>query len=403
MTPTLRPLPPQAAESVTKDTVVFKLTEDSPRAQALQQQEAAVARLNQQICEQVTHSNDLNLLVTLLQQHAAQLNFVSIIAITVKAAELVADGSQAASVAGLTPLGATAGRLEENIKSSTISSDHDAGTDGNQQQPQQKRSKVDVSQQQQQQEQENAVVPAATEHHHKQQQQSLVPVQSEQHSHQQQQKQQPPLSLRAHEHQQQSQHRPQQQQQASELINLLLTLLPPLILQHAAAFQATHFVQAAASLTSLHFTPTSFWQPFCTACDRKLGALTISQLTTLLTSLATVGFTPSLNWVEKSYRQAKKHMHRSQPEDLAGILWAWGVMGYTPRDAPLLTMMKDRALRKMKQGGFSGQQLVQLMFGLARMPKYAPNKRWLLVYAKALEPHLRRIPPGKTSADKWAT
>ena len=336
----------QAAESVTKDTVVFKLTEDSPLPQALQRQEAAVARLNQQICEQVAQASDLHLLVNLLRQHADDLNFLSVIEIANKAAELVGNPQSAGLVPSSGVAAAIASQQNRHINGSSADGDTRVG---------------------QQQQQGQQVAPSqGTE---------------------QQQPEQQSLSERATQL--------QQQQQDPGLITQLLTLLPPLILQHAPAFQATHFIQAAASITSLHLTSTSFWQPFTASCDRKLGAFTISQLTTLLTSLATVGYTPNLNWVEKAYRQAKKHMHRSQPSDLAGILWAWGVMGYTPRDAPLLQMMKDRALWKLKGGGFSREQLLQLMFGLARMPRYGPSKRWLLIYATATEGHIQHLPPGE--------
>ena len=43
-------------------------------------------------------------------------------------------------------------------------------------------------------------------------------------------------------------------------------------------------------------------------------------------------YTPELSWVERSYRQASKHLHAAEATDIAVLLGAWGEFGYTPRD-----------------------------------------------------------------------
>lgn len=39
--------------------------------------------------------------------------------------------------------------------------------------------------------------------------------------------------------------------------------------------------------------------------------------------------------------------------------------------------------------------LVQLLHGLARMPRYAPNPGWLLAFTKAVRPQLQNLPAGE--------
>jgi hypothetical protein len=42
----------------------------------------------------------------------------------------------------------------------------------------------------------------------------------------------------------------------------------------------------------------------------------------------------------------------------------------------------------------SGLQLVQLLHGLARMPKYAPNAGWLLALCTRIQPLLQQVSAG---------
>lgn len=36
--------------------------------------------------------------------------------------------------------------------------------------------------------------------------------------------------------------------------------------------------------------------------------------------------------MERTYRQAAKHLHAAQAADIAVLMGAWGELGYTPRD-----------------------------------------------------------------------
>lgn len=51
--------------------------------------------------------------------------------------------------------------------------------------------------------------------------------------------------------------------------------------------------------------------------------------------------------------------------------------------------------RVFDRGQLSGAELVQLMHGLARMSKYAPNQGWLAAVATAAQGHLGALSPGK--------
>jgi len=50
--------------------------------------------------------------------------------------------------------------------------------------------------------------------------------------------------------------------------------------------------------------------------------------------------------------------------------------------------------RAFDQRQLSGAELVQLMHGLARMPRYAPNQGWLAALAKATQRQLKDLTPG---------
>jgi hypothetical protein len=200
--------------------------------------------------------------------------------------------------------------------------------------------------------------------------------------------------------------------------------------------------------------------------------------------------------VERCYRQASKHLHAAEPADVAALVWAWGQMGYVPRDrlflnqvgtvlyntwytaqtqrlsgpcehahvqpesqafvqlccwcsiiarkftcstiacstiacsttcsttacrarcdsgtypqivppclpCPalllLLPQVKIISRRAFDAQQLSGLQLVQLMHGLARMPKYAPNAGWLLALCKQVQPLLQQISPGACACRK---
>lgn len=155
-------------------------------------------------------------------------------------------------------------------------------------------------------------------------------------------------------------------------------------------------------------------------------------------------FVPGLPWVERTYRQAAKHLHAAEPGDVCDLLWAWAQAGYTPRDRLFMNQVMLHGVWLLSlhlrcahtdccvvQGGFflparpeapdtsraaccaqvkittrcafqqqqlSGGQLVRLMHGMARMPRYAPNAGWLLALAREAQPQLYLLPAGELPA-----
>lgn len=63
----------------------------------------------------------------------------------------------------------------------------------------------------------------------------------------------------------------------------------------------------------------------------------------------------------------------------------------------LLLPMQVKILtrRAFDQDQLSASELVQLMHGLARMPRYAPNQGWLAALAKASQQQLQELTPGE--------
>eukprot|EP00878_Enallax_costatus_P018638 GHUV01019629.1.p1 GENE.GHUV01019629.1~~GHUV01019629.1.p1 ORF type:complete len:269 (+),score=104.01 GHUV01019629.1:307-1113(+) len=114
--------------------------------------------------------------------------------------------------------------------------------------------------------------------------------------------------------------------------NNLLQQLAAQILQASSWFQPVHFTAAAVAMGKCRMEDPAFWGNLVAAAEHKVGAFTFEQLAKVLEVLATVGFTPHLQWVERSYRQALKHIHASNAGDVCSLMWAWGEMGYTPRD-----------------------------------------------------------------------
>jgi hypothetical protein len=60
----------------------------------------------------------------------------------------------------------------------------------------------------------------------------------------------------------------------------------------------------------------------------------------------------------------------------------------------LLLQVKIISRRAFDAQEVTGLQLVQLMHGLARMPKYAPNAGWLLALCERVKPLLQQVSPG---------
>jgi hypothetical protein len=56
-------------------------------------------------------------------------------------------------------------------------------------------------------------------------------------------------------------------------------------------------------------------------------------------------FVPDLQWIERCYRQASKHLHAAEPGDVCALIWAWGAMGYIPRDILFLNQVRDISMQ----------------------------------------------------------
>lgn len=109
-------------------------------------------------------------------------------------------------------------------------------------------------------------------------------------------------------------------------------------------------------------------------------------------------FVPSLNWVERAYRQAKKHIAAAEPRPLAELLWAWGEWGYSPRDKPFVNALKMELRRQFKRRQLGGRELVMVMHGISRVdPEYWPNLRWMAAFARQAQGHLMQLPTGGCS------
>lgn len=73
---------------------------------------------------------------------------------------------------------------------------------------------------------------------------------------------------------------------------------------------------------------------------------------------------------------------------------------------PRCLQVKITTRRAFDQGQLSGAELVQLLHGLARMPRYAPNHGWLAAAAEASLPHLPSMTPGEQTKQRgcaWQT
>jgi hypothetical protein len=60
----------------------------------------------------------------------------------------------------------------------------------------------------------------------------------------------------------------------------------------------------------------------------------------------------------------------------------------------MLLQVKIISRRAFDARQLSNLQLVQLMHGLARMPKYAPNAGWLLALCMRMQPLMQQVSPG---------
>jgi hypothetical protein len=88
------------------------------------------------------------------------------------------------------------------------------------------------------------------------------------------------------------------------------------------------FERLVVGLHACGLRDTGFWNALVREMERKLMAFTAGQLANMVASLAAAGYVPSKNWLERTARQAHKHLHKSAqvglPAGIASLLWASG-------------------------------------------------------------------------------
>lgn len=93
--------------------------------------------------------------------------------------------------------------------------------------------------------------------------------------------------------------------------NQLVTELASLAQQRMTWFRSHQFEQVAVGLSACGLHDVGFWNAFVREMERKLMAFTAGQLANVVASLAAAGYVPSRNWLERTERQAYKHLHRA--------------------------------------------------------------------------------------------
>eukprot|EP00983_Pelagomonas_calceolata_P067255 1149413-Pelagomonas_calceolata.AAC.15 len=106
-------------------------------------------------------------------------------------------------------------------------------------------------------------------------------------------------------------------------------------------------LQVATGLAAAGHADAPFWAAMEAASERRLLSFSGHHLAQLMVALggfvlcgvalATSGHVPSLNWLQRTEIQASKHWRAMSPGALAGTVWAWGRLNYTPSrgDSPL--------------------------------------------------------------------
>jgi hypothetical protein len=118
----------------------------------------------------------------------------------------------------------------------------------------------------------------------------------------------PSSSTEQQEPQQQEQ---QEWQQERQQYDQLVSELASLARQRMTWFRSHQFEQVAVGLSACGLRGVGFWNAFVREMERKLMAFTAGQLANVAASLAAAGFVPSRNWLERTERQAYKHLHRA--------------------------------------------------------------------------------------------
>jgi hypothetical protein len=71
------------------------------------------------------------------------------------------------------------------------------------------------------------------------------------------------------------------------------------------------FERLVVGLYACGLRDADFWNALMREMERKLMAFTAGQLANMVASLAAAGYVPSKNWLERTARQAHKHLHKA--------------------------------------------------------------------------------------------
>mmetsp|Transcript_2551 Transcript_2551/g.6484 ORF Transcript_2551/g.6484 Transcript_2551/m.6484 type:complete len:364 (+) Transcript_2551:50-1141(+) len=161
--------------------------------------------------------------------------------------------------------------------------------------------------------------------------------------------------------------------------------------EHISWFNSQHFAQVATGLAAAGHADAPFWAAMEAASERRLLSFSGHHLAQLMVALATSGHVPSLNWLQRTEIQASKHWRAMSPGALAGTVWAWGRLNYTPSRS-FLEVLKQRLRGMMRRQQLGCQQLLQVLYGMARLTRDHPRDAWLHAWCEEFQPHMGQLP-----------
>jgi hypothetical protein len=103
----------------------------------------------------------------------------------------------------------------------------------------------------------------------------------------------------------------QEQHEQQREFSALVSQLSQLVLRRMSWYRSRQFEQTAAGLSACGLQEPAFWHAFVREMDPRLSSFSAGQLANVLASLAAAGYVPSRNWLERTERQAGKHLHRA--------------------------------------------------------------------------------------------
>ncbi|KAF5829854.1 hypothetical protein DUNSADRAFT_15418 [Dunaliella salina] len=162
--------------------------------------------------------------------------------------------------------------------------------------------------------------------------------------------------------------------------------------EHISWFNSQHYAQVATGLAAAGHADARFWAAMEATSERRLLSFSGHNLAQLMVALATSGHVPSLNWLQRTEIQASKHWKAMSPGALAGAMWAWGRLNYTPSRS-FLEVLKQRLRGMMRRQQLGCQQLLQVLYGVARLTRDHPRDVWLHAWCEEFQPHMAQVSP----------